>query len=276
MRILSHFLLAAAALSLGIAGPAMGKSVSGTVHCDVNNNEILDDSDEPLASVEVVAEADSGGVFSDLTTVDGFYLMRSIDGPVGYTASLTPETLPVDSVVVGGNAKRFEITVEDPFVEDVNFLVQAPSCSDAVCGDGYLDEGETCDDGNNEDGDGCSATCEDEVSEGCTPGYWRQRHHFDSYPAPLTPDTLFSDVFEDAFPDRTLREVTRLKRGGLNALGRHTAAALLNAASADVDYGLSQEEVIESFNAVYDGSDDAIESLKDDFESLNEMGCPLN
>jgi len=31
--------------------------------------------------------------------------------------------------------------------------------ADALCGDGYLDVGEECDDGNREDGDGCSSTC---------------------------------------------------------------------------------------------------------------------
>ena len=31
-----------------------------------------------------------------------------------------------------------------------------------VCGDGVLDEGEACDDGNTIDGDGCSSTCEEE------------------------------------------------------------------------------------------------------------------
>jgi cysteine-rich repeat protein len=32
------------------------------------------------------------------------------------------------------------------------------------CGDGTLDSGEQCDDGNTQDGDGCSATCEIESS----------------------------------------------------------------------------------------------------------------
>ncbi|RME31889.1 DUF4215 domain-containing protein [Candidatus Woesearchaeota archaeon] len=35
------------------------------------------------------------------------------------------------------------------------------------CGDGILDEGEQCDDGNNENGDGCDAECVDEL---CVPG----------------------------------------------------------------------------------------------------------
>jgi cysteine-rich repeat protein len=32
-------------------------------------------------------------------------------------------------------------------------------CSEAVCGDTSLDEGEACDDGNTENADGCEANC---------------------------------------------------------------------------------------------------------------------
>ncbi len=41
-----------------------------------------------------------------------------------------------------------------------------------VCGDGLLDPGEECDDGNWADGDGCSAACEEEVlASDCAPGF---------------------------------------------------------------------------------------------------------
>lgn len=35
----------------------------------------------------------------------------------------------------------------------------------AICGDGLVDSGEQCDDGNTADGDGCSSTCQDEVAD---------------------------------------------------------------------------------------------------------------
>jgi cysteine-rich repeat protein len=37
----------------------------------------------------------------------------------------------------------------------------------AACGNGLLETGETCDDGNPAGGDGCSASCQDEVGGGC-------------------------------------------------------------------------------------------------------------
>lgn len=109
--------------------------------------------------------------------------------------------------------------------------------------------------------------------EGCTPGFWKQTQHFPFWTAPYTPGTLFSAVFEDAFPGMTLLQVASLGGGGLNALGRHTVAALLNAASADVDYGFTVQEVIDGFNAVFPGGD--YEGLKGDFEYENELGCGL-
>jgi cysteine-rich repeat protein len=44
------------------------------------------------------------------------------------------------------------------------------TCVNAHCGDGVIDTGEVCDDGNTTDGDGCSATCEEETSAGGTAG----------------------------------------------------------------------------------------------------------
>jgi len=146
-----------------------------------------------------------------------------------------------------------------------------------LCGNGRLDEGEQCDDGNNVDGDGCSAICTYEAGgDGCTPGYWKQPQHFDSYTPPYEPTTLFSDVFEDAFPGQTLRQVMRNGGGGLNALGRHTVAALLNAASADVSYDMTVQGVIDAFNTVYPGTKPQYNALKNVFEGFNEQGCPLN
>jgi len=112
--------------------------------------------------------------------------------------------------------------------------------------------------------------------EGCTPGYWRQTHHFDSWPAPYTPTTLFSSVFEDAFPGMTLLEVVEQGGGGLNALGRHTVAALLNGASGGVDYDLTDAEVITLFNDLFPATTPEYNALKDYFENFNEQGCPLN
>jgi hypothetical protein len=110
---------------------------------------------------------------------------------------------------------------------------------------------------------------------GCTPGYWKQSQHFDSWPAPYVPSMPFADVFLGAFPGLTLLDVLELGGGQLDALGRHTVAALLNAqAGFEV---LDAQEVIDLFNSVAFSNDSyAIEDLKNFFADLNELGCPLN
>ena len=113
--------------------------------------------------------------------------------------------------------------------------------------------------------------------EGCTQGYWKQRHPFDSWTAPYASSTLFSSVFADAFPGRTPVQVLRLNGGGLNALGRHTVAALLNAASPGVDYDLTVEEVISAFHTAYASGDrSTMSDQKNVFDMLNNQGCPLH
>lgn len=111
--------------------------------------------------------------------------------------------------------------------------------------------------------------------EGCTPGYWKQSQHFGSWVG-YAPSQLFSSVFANAFPGQTLLQVLSLNGGGLNALGRHAVAALLNASSSNVNYDLSVEQVVNAFNAAYaSGNKKTIEQQKDLFDMLNNQGCPL-
>jgi hypothetical protein len=112
--------------------------------------------------------------------------------------------------------------------------------------------------------------------EGCTPGYWRQSQHFDSWTAPYAPTTLFNDVFAGGFPGLTLLDVVWMGGGGINALGRHAVAALLNSASGDVSYDLSVQQVLDRYNASYLGSRSVQNDAKNVFEMLNEQGCTIN
>jgi cysteine-rich repeat protein len=57
------------------------------------------------------------------------------------------------------------------------------SCRQPFCGDGVVDDGESCDDGNTISGDGCSATCQSEAAASSVQGdphfmTWRG-HHYD-------------------------------------------------------------------------------------------------
>jgi hypothetical protein len=109
--------------------------------------------------------------------------------------------------------------------------------------------------------------------EGCTPGYWKQPHHFDSWPVAYDPVLSYFDGVFGVGPNITLLAALELEGGGEEALIRHAVAALLNAATLD-DYAYSVEAVIEMVEAAYASGD--FEPYKMMFETENEMGCPLD
>lgn len=126
--------------------------------------------------------------------------------------------------------------------------------------------------------------------EGCTPGYWKQSQHFDSWPAAYAPTDLFSSVFtvpggfafqnpESGTDPNTLTLVGALglNGGGANSVARSGTAALLNAESGDVAYPYTVSEVIDMVNGVLDGSYSA-STINDQLDGANNGlgGCPLN
>jgi hypothetical protein len=118
-------------------------------------------------------------------------------------------------------------------------------------------------------GDDCGCS-----HEGCTPGYWKQDHHFDSWEV-YEPDDVFDEVFEvNAFPGMTLLDVLWQGGGKEKALGRHAVAALLNASNGDVDYDYSVGRVINIVQEAFD--EGRFKRAKNKLEDANEEGCPLN
>lgn len=133
--------------------------------------------------------------------------------------------------------------------------------------------------------------------DGCTPGYWKQDQHLDSWiPTGFRPldarDALqkadtFNAVFgvsqyvrSDGTTPYTLLEVMRELNGNGGGvgdpistnLGFHAVAALLNAAHPNVNFGYTSGEIITLFrNNMHNGA-----ALKDSLAMLNERGCPLN
>jgi hypothetical protein len=104
------------------------------------------------------------------------------------------------------------------------------------------------------------------LGAGCTPGYWKN-HLEDWLPTGYDPGDDFDATFGvDLFdPDITLEEAVWARGGGVNKLARHGTAALLGAAYPDVNYPLTEDEVID---AVQTGDADTL-------VEYNELGCPL-
>ncbi len=111
--------------------------------------------------------------------------------------------------------------------------------------------------------------------EGCSPGYWKT--HPNSWAATgYAPGDDFDAVFGvDAFrPNRTLMQAAWSGGGGINKLGRHAVAALLNASRNDVSYPWTAADLIAAVqNAVATG---VYEPLASDLDRDNNLGCPLN
>jgi len=118
--------------------------------------------------------------------------------------------------------------------------------------------------------------------DGCTPGYWKQPHHIDSWP--VEPETLFSEVFGEEITIKlkklglvsnpTLLEALKAQGGKVNTAARHAVAAYLNSLSSDVNYDLNVDAIIAAFNGSYQSNNYG--SLIESLVNFNEQGCPLN
>jgi hypothetical protein len=126
---------------------------------------------------------------------------------------------------------------------------------------------------------------------GLTPGFWKNNAaNQDAIAWPRTPSgTLIYEpsqtvgsVFDipnqyASYADVTLEDALDLNGGGVNALLRHAVAALLNATQPLVAYPITSAEVIARTNAALaSGSNQSINSLKDQFDKWNNLGADLD
>ena len=118
--------------------------------------------------------------------------------------------------------------------------------------------------------------------DGCTPGYWKQPQHIDSWPVAET--TLFSEVFDRVITirqkktgdvtDPTLLQALSALGGKVNTAARHATAAYLNALNSGVNYDMNEAGVVAAFQGSYDT--DTYGVLIENLVNFNEQGCPLN
>jgi hypothetical protein len=108
--------------------------------------------------------------------------------------------------------------------------------------------------------------------QGCTPGFWKQEHHFSFWPDAYDPNMMFDEVF-GVGSDQSMLDVLWDGGGGATALMRQAVAALLNAEHEDVSYAHPSDEVIALVQIAFENAD--YEATKDMLEDANEAGCPL-
>ena len=111
-------------------------------------------------------------------------------------------------------------------------------------------------------------------TEGLTPGFWKQPQHFCSW-VDFRPMDSYEAVFGVDAPCRpTLLDALRARGGGVNALLRHSAAALLNAANPNIDCAFTQAQTVAMVqNAFLTGR---YEQAKNQFEAENEKSADLS
>jgi hypothetical protein len=120
--------------------------------------------------------------------------------------------------------------------------------------------------------------------EGCTPGYWKQEQHFDSWPGIYTPTgggaTTLNDVFGRGGSTTLLAALNggggAGVAGALSILYRAAAAAVLNSESS-VAYPRTTADIVSDVQTAVDSNNRAtILALASALDADNNLGCPLN
>jgi hypothetical protein len=121
--------------------------------------------------------------------------------------------------------------------------------------------------------------------EGCTPGYWKQTQHSDSWEF-YRPHQTLGEVFDIpnryGLDDRSLLEALSFRGGSTNTaaariLLRAATAGLLNASHSEIEYPLTRTELIDAVNAALASNNrETMLSLASQLDEYNNEGCPLN
>ena len=135
---------------------------------------------------------------------------------------------------------------------------------------------------------GCTPPPPPPLVAGCTPGYWKQSHHFDSWPMGYTPNRLIGTVFSGttAAPYNLggTTMVNALQGDGgptivdaARILLRAATAAVLNSASTSFSYPLTTAQIVAQVNGALATQNRAtILNLATTLDRYNNARCPLN
>lgn len=164
-------------------------------------------------------------------------------------------------------------------------LAGSPAGSVAVAGDTSSSSSSSTSSSTSTSTSSTTSTTVPPGEEGCTPGFWKQPQHLDSW-VTYSPSQTLESVFDvpDAFglDNVTLLAALDFEGGPTTAdaaevLLRQAVAALLNAASPEVDYPLTEAEIIAAVNAALATGDRAtILDLAEELDTFNNLFCPLD
>ncbi len=165
--------------------PAWTESEAGSADCDIDNEELrlnrlcsVTQTISTAGYINIHFKYLWGAQTDDDVGADGSLIVEWRVPPGGFvnvnTHALNGDsatTNPVDaSLGATADNTTIEIRFRDTTAESGDFarVDDVTISGDAVCGDGLVKLGEQCDDGNTDNGDGCSSTCTTEAGYSCS------------------------------------------------------------------------------------------------------------
>jgi hypothetical protein len=264
-------------------------SLGDYVWIDSNTNGLQDSGEVGLAGVTVVltgggADGKINGIgdttISTVTGTNGYYAFADLAPGVEYQVQFIKPTGSVFTTPdVGGNSSDGIDSDANPADGKTGIVTLAPNEHNPTIDAGIYSAAIDIE-------KYVKGRWETEAGggEGLTPGFWKTHSEFG--PAPLAgwPESGYSptDSYEaifgvDVSGTPTLLDALGTNGGGVNALLRHSSAALLNAANPYVDYAYTVAEIIALTQAAIEsGNATLIESTKDQFAVQNELGADLS
>lgn len=221
---------------------------------DINGIQNADESGIANVTVELL---DAGGNVIDTTTTNstGYYLFDNL--PAGtYSTRIAASNFNTGGALAGLTATIQQAGTDTALDSDGDLTTH--TSQQVTLFDGGIDL--TLDFGF------FNTNC---GYEGLTPGYWKQCQHFDSWVGYQTTDSFNAIFGVTSSNNPTLLQALGAKGGGEFALERHAAAALLNAASPDVNYQYTTAQIIAMVQQAYATGD--FESAKNVLAAANEL-----
>jgi len=232
-------------------------SVGDYVWNDLDADGIQDSGEKGIGGVTVGLYDDQGMLLKTTTTdTNGCYLFDSLMSG-NYAVKIADSNFASGGVLAGWLASPANQGSNDKLDSDGNEITYKAAVTLAVGEDNI-----TIDFGFFARGGG----------QGCTPGYWKQKQHFDSW-VKYKPTDSFAAIFGVPY-NLTLLQALEKGGGGKEALGRHAVAALLNAAANGVSYYYIEREIIAMVQQAWATGN--YETPKNLLAAENERGCPLN
>jgi cysteine-rich repeat protein len=134
-----------------------------------NNQWVTISGDDELTCMSSINCPGAGNPICQNKQFSSGYICTNKDSN-GYGICISPSTINVECCTASDCAEDMAC--------DTNTHKCVGGSSNPTCGDKKVDVGEECDDGNNADGDGCSASCEIESGNGnkTCPYFWQEYH----------------------------------------------------------------------------------------------------